>query len=291
MLRWHTHGWIDRRRWSWTVGRAGRTRIVLRATPTETYARVSDGISLHLIDGHLGSVTLDELNKAAALAGWNLDVGDLAKALEEGAQLILGHVAGKATDENGSIVWVGELIHGLRGSKVAAAEVRSAHRVHAHGCATTSGHTTHSGTRAAALVLGSCGADAHRAVAAVDSLHFSESALLLGLVGEPDEPIATRESADGVGHDLGRFAGVELGLEERKQDVFVHLRSQVADEDGVFRSAVITRAVGETTTRGPVQLELTVGVGNDLSVELECSRRRFGVFEINEAVTGITSTR
>jgi hypothetical protein len=38
---------------------------------------------LHLIDGHLGGVTMNKLDKAATLAGRDLDVCYLAEPLEE----------------------------------------------------------------------------------------------------------------------------------------------------------------------------------------------------------------
>ena len=71
-----------RGRGSRAVGSAN-ARVVLGATPGETNARVTDGVSLHLIDCHLCSVTMDKLDEAAAFAGGDLDVGDLAEALEE----------------------------------------------------------------------------------------------------------------------------------------------------------------------------------------------------------------
>jgi hypothetical protein len=56
-------------------------------------------------------MAVDKLNETAALARRNLDVGDLAKALEEGTQLILGNVAGQTTNEDRGVVGVGELVH------------------------------------------------------------------------------------------------------------------------------------------------------------------------------------
>lgn len=97
-------------------GRAVRSadaRVVLGATPRQTDARVSDGVALHLVDGHLGRVAMDELDKAAALAGRDLDVGDFAESLEERAKLVLGDVAGEATDEDSRVVGISELIHRL----------------------------------------------------------------------------------------------------------------------------------------------------------------------------------
>jgi hypothetical protein len=81
-----------RRRRSRAVGSAN-SRVVLRSTPAETHAGVADGVTLHLVDGHLGGVTVDELNEATALAGGDLDIGDLTEALEERSQLVLGNVS------------------------------------------------------------------------------------------------------------------------------------------------------------------------------------------------------
>jgi hypothetical protein len=73
--------------------RSADAGVVLRSAPAEADTGVSDGITLHLVDGHLGGVAVDELDEAAALAGRNLDIGYLSKALEERSQLILGNVS------------------------------------------------------------------------------------------------------------------------------------------------------------------------------------------------------
>lgn len=72
---------VGRRR-SRTV-RGADARVVLRTTPRKTDTRVANGVALHLVDGHLGSMTMDELNKTAAFAGGDLDIRNVAKALEE----------------------------------------------------------------------------------------------------------------------------------------------------------------------------------------------------------------
>ena len=288
VLRRHAHGRVDGRWRGGAVRGAGWARVVLRAAPAEAHARVADRVALHLVDGHLGGVALDELDEAAALAGRDLDVGDLAEALEEGTELVLGDVAGKAADEHGGVVGVRELVHRL-GSTVVAGHWRGAHGVHAHGVR-AAGHATHTGsTSCAALVLGSGGANAHRPITAVDALHLTESQLLVALVGEADETVASGKAADGVGHDLGGLARVVLGLEEGHEDVFVDLRAKVADEDGELGSAVVTAAVGKTSARCPVQLELTVAVGDALTVELKSLGCSVGAFKINEAVASVAS--
>jgi hypothetical protein len=235
-------------------------------------------------------VTLDELDKTTALSGRDLDVGDLAKALEEGTKLILSDVTRKATNEHGGVVGVGELVHGLR-STVVAGHRRGTHRVHAHGIRATR-HAAHArGTSSTALVLGGGSADAHGPVAAVDALHLTEGKLLVALIGETDEAVASGETADWVGHDLGGLAGVVLGLEQRHEDVLVDLRAEVANEDGELRTTVVTAAVGKTTARGPVELELAVAVRDNLPIELKSLGSRIWALEINEAVASVASGR
>lgn len=234
----HAHGGVHGRwRGSRAVGAAGGAGVVLGATPAKAHTGVTDGVALHLVDGHLSGVALDELNETTALSGGNLDVGDFSKALEERAELILSDVAGQATDEDSGVVGVGELVHGL-GSTIEGHGRATHGRVHASGA----GHTHTSGTvatNAGTLVLGGSGGDAHRAVAAVDTLHLGESTLLVVLVGEADETVAAGHAADGVSHDLGRLARREAALEERDEDVFVHLGAEVTNEDGVLGTTVI----------------------------------------------------
>jgi hypothetical protein len=71
-------------------------------------------------------VALDELNKTATLSGRNLDVGNLSETLEEGTQLILCDVTGQTSNEDGGVIRIGELIHGLR-STIVAERRRSTH--------------------------------------------------------------------------------------------------------------------------------------------------------------------
>jgi hypothetical protein len=287
-VRRHAHGGVD----GWWRGRAvrgaSRARVVLRAAPAEADARVADRVALHLVDGHLGGVALDELDEAAALSGRDLDVGNLAEALEEGTELVLGDVAGETANEHGGVVRVGELVHRLR-STVVAGHGRGTHGVHAHGVR-AAGHAAHTrSTSCAALVLGSRGTNAHRPVTAVYALHLTKSQLLVALVGKADETVASGQAADGVGHDLGRLARVVLSLEERHEDVLVDLGAKVADKDGKFGTTVVAAAVGKAAAGCPVELELTVAVGDALAVELECLGGSVGAFKINEAVASVAS--
>lgn len=240
---WHAHALVLWWRWSRSVGGSSGTRVVLGASPRKADTRVSDGVTLHLVDGHLSGVTLDELDETTALSGWDLDVGDLPEALEERAELVLGDVTREATDKDGGVVGVSELVHWLRGTVVA--HWGSSHGVHARGHVASHWGARHSahGTRwstTARLVLGSCGGDSHGAIATVDALHLGESALLVSLLGEADEAVATRHAGDGISHDLGRLARWESGLEKRDQDIFVDLWAKVANEDGELGASVIT---------------------------------------------------
>ena len=207
-------------------------------------------------------MSLHKLHEPAPLARRNLDIGDFAKALEEGAQFVFGHVAGQPADEDGSVVRVRELVHRLRcrGGEVGVHLVvvrRGALVVETHwaaGGAASAGVPVHAAgavgvllhahwtagaaTVGAAFVFGRCGRDAHGSVAAVDALHGLEGALLLGFVGEADEAIAARHAGHGVGHDFGGFTRGEFRLEEGVEDVFVYFGTEVTDEDGELGTAL-----------------------------------------------------
>ena len=270
----------------WAVRSACRSRVVLASAPAEADTRVSNRVALHLVDCHLCSVALHKLNKATALSGRDLDVGDFTKALEEGAELVLGHVARQTADENGRVVGIGELVHRLRCCAIVA-HWGCCHSVHAHG---STRHTAHGArSHAGVLVLGRRCGDAHRAVAAVDTLHLCQGALLIGFVGEADEAVATRKAADGVRHDLGRLAGWEAVLENADENVFVDLRPKIADENGVFGATIVAAAIGEAAARSPVQLERAVRVGDQRAIQGKGLLSSIGAFEINEAISSITS--
>lgn len=309
--RGHAHGGVHgRRRGSRAVGAAGGAGVVLGAAPAQAHAGVTDGVALHLVDGHLGGVALHELDETTALSGGDLDVGDFSEALEERAELILGNVAGQTTDENSGVVGVGELVHGL-GSTVERHRRATHGRVHASGTGHTHGSTTVA-TNTGTLVLGGSGGDTHGAVATVDTLHLGESTLLVVLVGEANEAVAAGHAADGVGHDLSRLARGEAALEERDEDVFVHLRAEVTDEDGVLGATVITAgkqggvsletggkrnerdsrlpAIGKTATGSPVELEDPVGVRHGGTVQRKGLGSSGRGSEIDEAVSSIAPT-
>jgi hypothetical protein len=259
-------------------------------------------------------VALDELDETAALARGDLDVGDLSESLEERAELILGDVARKTSDEDGGVVGIGELVHGL-GSAVEAHGGATHRGVHASGA----GHAAHVGsTNTGSLVLGGSGGNAHGAVATVDTLHLGESTLLVVLIGETDETVATGHAADGVGHDLGGLARGEAALEEGDKNVFVNLRAEITNEDGVLGATVITAdielafvilvnpdwrpvlnwgvkgkcspAVSEAAASSPVELEDTVGVGHGSAVQGEGLGGSSGGSKVHEAVSSVAPT-
>lgn len=243
MCRRHPHVRVDGGRWCRTVRGACWSRVVLRTAPAQANPRVTNGVALHLVDGHLSGVALNKLNETAALSRGDLDVGDFTKALEERTKLVLGDVAGKPTNKHSGVVGIGELVHRLRSTVIthwgAATHGRWVHP----SWGTASWHTHRTGSRAWALVLWSRGRDTHGTVATVDTLHFVKSALLVILIGEADETVSTRHSADGVSHDLGGFARGEAALEQGDQDVFVNLGAKVTDEDGELGATVITAAI------------------------------------------------
>lgn len=285
------HAHVVRGRRGGAVG-STNARVVLRTSPAEAHARVTNGVALHLVDGHLGSVAVDELNEAAALARRDLDIGDLTEALEEGSELVLSDVARKATNEDGGVVGVSELVHLSGRVKTTIAEALHAtsiphlllrHTAH-HGTAVVVSLTTKA---VVTTVLGGSSRDTHGSVAAVDTLHLNKSTLLVVLVGEANETIATALARHGVGHDLGRLARRESSLEERNQDVLVDLGAKVANENAVLGATIIP-SVNETTTRSPVKLEGALAVRNWLSVHAEGVGSGFRGLEFNKAIPSIT---
>jgi hypothetical protein len=263
---------VVRRGRSRTV-RSTHARVVLRTAPREADARVADGIALHLIDGHLSRMTVDELNEATALSRRNLHVCDLSESLEEGAKLVLGDIAREAANEDGRVVRVGELVHGrrthsaaVRGTASGVERSRLGHapahsRLHGvahHGSAVGSSVVVRVVVSAEAAKSVSAtkvrraggqdyiprlrrrSANAHRPVATVHTLHLKESSLLIALVGEAHESVSARLSGGGVGHDLGGLARREASLEQGNKNKLVHLGAEVTDEDGVLGAALVT---------------------------------------------------
>jgi hypothetical protein len=155
-------------------------------------------------------MAVHELHEATALARGDLDVGDLSEALEEGSELILGDVAREPTDKHGSVVGIGELVH-LGGRIVAA--VGEALHPSPHGLLRNAAHhrsaasvVARSSESVVTAVLGSSSRDSHRSVTAVNTLHLNQGTLLVILIGEAHETIASALTGHGVRHDLGRLA-------------------------------------------------------------------------------------
>jgi len=286
----------------WRGSRAVRStnpRVVLRAAPAQADTRVSDGVTLHLIDGHLSSVAVDELNKAAAFARWDLDVGDLPKALEEGAKFILGDIARETADKDGGVVGVGELVHlAARVEPAAGAGSTTSVREAAHAATPhlllghAAGHNrvsvvamTGEGVVVVAVLRGG-GRDAHRSVATVDTLHLHKSPLLVILIREANEAVAAALSSHGIGHDLGRLAGREAGLEEGHEDILVHLRSEIADEDGILRASILA-PINKTSAGSPVELELASAIGNSSSIQPKSLVSGLGSRELDKAIASV----
>lgn len=238
-------------------------------------------------------MTLDELDKPAALARRYLDIGDLSEPLEEGAKLILSDIARQSSHEDCSVVGVGELVHWLDGLLATIVwHRRASHGRITHWASSWHTHSTRAASPAAhwsSFVLWRSGRNSHRTVAAIDTLHFGQGALLVALIGKSNEAVAARHARKRVGHDLGRLARRETALEERHKDVFVDLGAKIADKDGVLRSTVIS-AIGKAATRCPVEFERTAGVGHRLSAQLKSLGRSLGRGEIDKAIASVTAT-
>jgi hypothetical protein len=250
-----SHRRVVRRRGSRAIWGAD-ARVVLRSAPGEADARVPDGITLHLVDRHLGGVAVDELNEAATLAGGDLDIGDLSEALEERAKLVLGDVAGQASNEDGGVVGVGELVHGLHGiERGGLLVVELLHGPATHGArGSSNGRSNLSSSMTTVTVLVGSSlrrsrGDTHGAVAAVDALHLNEGALLIRLLAEANKAVATGLAGHRVRHDLSRLAGGEAGLEQRHEDELVDLRAKVANEDAELGATVVAAGVGQRERR------------------------------------------
>lgn len=233
-------------------------------------------------------MALDKLNETTAFARWNLDIGNFPETLEERTQLILGDIARQASNENGSVVWVGELVHGLRALLLSIVR----HRRSSHWWVThwspRHGHVGPA-THRQSLVLGSCSGDAHGPIAAVNALHLGESTLLIALVGEANETVAAGHARKRIGHDLCRLARRETALEEGDQDVFVNFGAQIADEDGVLGTTVVA-SISKATASRPVELERTGRVRHGLTTELKSLGSGLGGREVDKTITSVAAT-
>jgi len=204
-----------------------------------------------LVDSHFGSMAMDELHEATTLAGRDLDVGNFAKSLEEGAELVLSNVSGEAADEDGGVVGVSELVHGLHWVECSTLAVKGRGSPHGARMAGNGRHDLVGPLPVSTAVLvrarlgGGCG-NAHGTVAAVDTLHLDECALLIRFIAEANKPVTAGLTSHGVGHDLCRLARREARLEKGDQYKLVDLWAEVTNENGILGAAVVT-AVNQAT--------------------------------------------
>ena len=91
-------------------------------------------------------------------------------------------------------------------------------------------------------VLGSSRGDSHGSVATVDTLHLDEGALLVVLIREANKAVTAALARHSIRHDLSRLARRESGLEKGDEDVFVDLRAEVTNKDGVLGTTILTDA-------------------------------------------------
>ena len=111
-MRGHATTHVVRRRGSRAVGSAD-SGVVLGPTPGEANARVTNRVTLHLVNRHFSRMAVNELHEAAALARWDLDISNLPESLKERAKLVLSDISRETANEHSSVVGVCELVHGL----------------------------------------------------------------------------------------------------------------------------------------------------------------------------------
>lgn len=92
--------------------------LALRPSPREPHSAVSNWVALHLGNCHFCGLSLHVLHKTTALSGWDLDVGDVSKALEVLSQLVFGHGRRQAAHKHSCIVGVCELVERMCGPTV-----------------------------------------------------------------------------------------------------------------------------------------------------------------------------
>lgn len=121
-------------------------------------------------------MTLYELHETAAFPGWNFDISDLAETLEERTKLILGDISRETANKDSGIIWIRELIHGLLLAIVAdrwVSHVIDTTHTWVRRDRSASRHAAHAARwSSASLVLWRRSGDAHRSVAAVNTLHL-----------------------------------------------------------------------------------------------------------------------
>ena len=93
------------------LGRLSRClgRLVLAATPAKADTTAADREALHALDRPLGVLLANELDEAAALAGRDLGVRDLAEGREKRLERLLGDETAEPADKDGRVVRVGRV--------------------------------------------------------------------------------------------------------------------------------------------------------------------------------------
>ena len=144
-------------------------------------------------------MTLHKLNESTAFSRRNLDISDFTESLKKRTKLVFSHIPRKTSDEDGSVVGIGKLIHRLRSAVVSDRWV--SHRVHSYGpWVTRHGHPDRANS--SRFVFWSGGGNPHRTITAIDTLHLGQGALLVALVGKPNEAIAAGHATNWIGQDL-----------------------------------------------------------------------------------------
>lgn len=128
----------------------------------------------------------------------------------------------------------------------------------------------------------------HRSITAVYALHLRQCSLLIVFVRKPNKSIASGLPGLLVCHDLRRLARWESSLEESDEDEFVHFVTQIANEDGIFRAAIIA-TIDKSSTRGPVKAKHAIGVWDRRSVKLESLLGPVRTGELDKTISGVTT--
>lgn len=118
-------------------------------------------------------------------------------------------------------------------------------------------------------------------------MHLDKSSLLVLFFREANETVASRLAGLLVRHDFRAFARGKAGLEESDQDKLIDFVTKIAHEDGILGAAVIA-TVDKAATRGPVQTEHSVGVGNRSAIQLKGLVGGLRVAELDKTVASIS---
>lgn len=170
---------------------------------------LTDLVSVHLVDSHLGALAVHKLHKSTSLARWNLDVSNISKHSKAVPELVLVTNSRETANKDSGVVGVVVLVRGvLRTARLHSREAISCGghthvivvvNVHvAHAAHATYGHVASVRVVHVAvvivvhahLVLGCGHRDADGAAATIDALHLVKGTHLLTLVSESNKSIA-----------------------------------------------------------------------------------------------------